>query len=141
MRVAISRSTIVSPAMLLIAFIWDSIVYVRLPGKDWDYYKSDWDTKLKDLYHQIYDPVRDVWGMAARTIHRARVKLFLEIFNELSSNGENEVYKQVLVDELMSTGKFWESDALNSISNAIRNREIIEHRPDWYSKRDSRWSY
>ena len=112
--------------MLLIAFIWDSIVYVRLPGKDWDYYKSDWDTKLKDLYHQIYDPVRDVWGMAARTIHRARVKLF---------------DKQVLVDELMSTGKFWESDALNSISNAIRNREIIEHRPDWYSKRDSRWSY
>ena len=79
--------------------------------------------------------------MAARTIHRARVKLFLEIFNELSSNGENEVYKQVLVDELVSTGKFWESDVLNSISYAMKNREIIEHRPDWYSKRDSRWSY
>ena len=76
--------------------------------------------------------------MAARTIHRARVKLFLEIFNELSSNGENEVYKQVLVDELVSTGKFWESDVLNSISQALKNREIVEHRPGWYSKKDSR---
>ena len=76
--------------------------------------------------------------MAARTIHRARIMLCTEIFNELSSNGENEVYKQVLVDELVSTGKFWESDALNRISQALRNWEIIEHRPDWYSKRDSR---
>ena len=72
--------------------------------------------------------------MAARTIHQVRIRLFTEIFNELSPDGENEVYKQVLVDELMSTGKFWESDALNSISNALRNREIIEHRQDWYSK-------
>ena len=78
--------------------------------------------------------------MAARTIHRARVKIFIEIFNDLSSNGENEVYKQVLIDELMSTGKFMESNALNSISNALKNREIIEHRPHWYSKRDSSWS-
>jgi hypothetical protein len=78
--------------------------------------------------------------MAARTIHHARVRLFTEIFNDLSFNGRNEVYKQVLVDELMSTGKFWESDALNRISQALRNQEIIEHRPDWYSKRDSRWS-
>jgi hypothetical protein len=78
--------------------------------------------------------------MAARTIHQARVRLFTEIFNDLSVNGENEVYRQVLVDELMSTGKFWESDALNRISQALRNREIIEHRLDWYSKRDSRWT-
>ena len=78
--------------------------------------------------------------MAARTIHRARIMLFTEIFNELSSNGENEVYKQVLVDELISTGKFWGSDALNRISLALRNWEIVEYRPDWYSKRDSRWS-
>jgi hypothetical protein len=54
--------------------------------------------------------------------------------------GVNEVYKQVLVDELVSTGKFIESDALNRISQALQNWEIIEHRPDWYSKRDSRWS-
>lgn len=53
--------------------------------------------------------------MAARTIHRARVRLFTEIFDDLSSSGENEVYKQVLVDELMSIGKFWESDTLNRI--------------------------
>ena len=79
--------------------------------------------------------------MATRTIHQARIKLFSEIFSDLSANGENEVYKQILIDELMSTGKFWESDALNSITNALRNREIIEHRQDWYSKRDSRWSY
>ena len=79
--------------------------------------------------------------MAARTVHQARVKIFIEIFDELSSNGENEVYKQVLVDELVSTGKFTESNALNSISNALKNREIIEYRLDWYSKRDSRWSY
>jgi hypothetical protein len=79
--------------------------------------------------------------MTTRTIHQARVRLFTEIFNELSSDGENEVYKQVLVDELMSTGKFWESDALNSISKALRNQEIIEHRPNWYSKKHSRWSY
>jgi hypothetical protein len=78
--------------------------------------------------------------MAARTIHQARVKLFTEIFDDLSVNGENEVYRQVLVDELMSTGKFWESDALNRISQALRNQEIIEHRQDWYSKRNSRWS-
>ena len=78
--------------------------------------------------------------MATKTIHQARVKLFTETFNDLSSNGENEVYEQVLVDELVSTGKFWESNVLNSISYAMRNREIIEHRPDWYSKRDSRWS-
>ena len=68
--------------------------------------------------------------MAARTIHRAMVRLFTEIFNDLSSNGE-----------LVSTEKFWESDVLNSISSALRNWEIIEHRSDWYSKRDSRWSY
>ena len=68
--------------------------------------------------------------MAARTIHRAMVRLFTEIFNDLSSNGE-----------LVSTEKFWESDVLNSISSALRNREIIEHRSDWYFKRDSRWSY
>ncbi|MGH9994197.1 MAG: hypothetical protein ACRD4J_03020 [Nitrososphaeraceae archaeon] len=55
----------------------------------------------------------------------------------MSSNGENEVYKQVLVDELVNTGKFWESNALNGISYAMRNWEIVEHRPDWYSKRDS----
>ena len=67
--------------------------------------------------------------MAARTIHRAMVRLFTEIFNDLSSNGE-----------LVSTEKFWESDVLNSISSALRNREIIEHRSDWYFKRDSRWS-
>ena len=79
--------------------------------------------------------------MAPRTIHRARVRLFTEIFNDLSAGGENEVYKQVLVDEMVSTGKFWESDALNSITKALRNWEIIEHRLDWYSKRDSRWSY
>jgi hypothetical protein len=79
--------------------------------------------------------------MAARTIHKERIRLFTVIFNDLSFNGENEVYKQVLVDETMSTGKFWESDALNSISYAMRNWEIIEHRPGWYSKRDNRWSY
>jgi hypothetical protein len=79
--------------------------------------------------------------MAARTIYHARVRLFTEIFNGLSSNGRDEVYKLVLVDELMSTGKFWESDALNRISQALRNQEIIEHRPDWYSKRDSRGSH
>jgi hypothetical protein len=76
---------------------------------------------------------------ATRILNQARTKLFTEIFDNLSSNGKNEVYKQVLVDELMSTGKFWESDALNRISQAMRNQEIIEHRPDWYSKRDSRW--
>jgi hypothetical protein len=78
--------------------------------------------------------------MAARTIYHARVRLFTQIFNDLSSNGRNEVYKLVLVDELMSTGKVWESDALNRISQALRNQEIIEHRPDWYSKRESRLS-
>jgi hypothetical protein len=79
--------------------------------------------------------------MATRVLYQARVKLFTEIFNELSYNGENEVYKQVLVDELMSTGKFWESDALNRITQALRNQEIIEHRPSWYSKRNSKWLY
>jgi hypothetical protein len=79
--------------------------------------------------------------MAARTIHQARVRLFTEIFDDLSANGENEVYKQVIVDKLMGAGKFWERDALNSISQVLKNREIVEHRPDWYSKRDSRWSY
>jgi hypothetical protein len=77
--------------------------------------------------------------MVPRTIHKERIRLFTEVFNDLSSNGENEVYKQVLVDELVSTGKFWESNALNGISYALRNGEIIEHRPDWYSKRDSIW--
>jgi hypothetical protein len=79
--------------------------------------------------------------MVARIIHKERIRLFKEIFNDLSSSGENEVYKQVLVDELVSTGKFWESNALNGISYALRNWEIVEHRPYWYSKRDSGWSY
>jgi hypothetical protein len=74
-------------------------------------------------------------------IYQARVRLFTEIFDDLSANGENEVYKQVIVDKLMGTGKFWERDALNSISQVLKNREIVENRPDWYSKRDSRWSY
>ncbi len=78
--------------------------------------------------------------MVSRTIYKERIRLFTEIFNDLSTNGVNEVYKQVLVDELVSTGKFIESDALNRISQALQNWEIIEHRPDWYSKRDSRWS-
>lgn len=76
--------------------------------------------------------------MVSRTIHKERIRLFTEIFNDLSSNGEYEVYKQVLVDELVITGKFWKSTALHSISYALRKWEIIEHRPDWYSKRDSR---
>lgn len=78
--------------------------------------------------------------MAARTIRKERIRLFTEIFNDLSANGENEVYKQVLVDELLNTGKFWESDALNSISYALKNWEMA-HRRDWYSKRDSKWTY
>ena len=44
--------------------------------------------------------------MAPRTIHRAGVRLFTEIFNDLLADGENEVYKQVLVDEMVSTEKF-----------------------------------
>jgi hypothetical protein len=79
--------------------------------------------------------------MTARTIRKERIRLFTEIFKDLSVNGENEVYKQILIDELVSTGKFWESDALNSISYALKNWEIIEHKPDWYSKRDSKWTY
>ena len=45
---------------------------------------------------------------SASTVHKDRVRLFMEIFNVLSSNGQNEVYKQVIIDELVSTGKFWE---------------------------------
>ena len=66
-------------------------------------------------------------------------KLFRDHYYHLME--KMKVYKQVLVDEMVSTGKFWESNALNSISYALRNGEIIEHRPDWDSKRDSRWSY
>jgi hypothetical protein len=76
---------------------------------------------------------------SASTVHKDRVGLFMEIFNALSSNGQNEVYKQVIIDELVSTGKFWERDALNGISYALRHGEIIEHRPGWYSKRLSEW--
>ena len=38
-----------------------------------------------------------------RTIHQTWIWLFTEIFDHLSSNEKNKVYKQVLVDELMGT--------------------------------------
>ena len=40
-----------------------------------------------------------MFGEWSQNYTSSEVKPFLEIFNELSSNGENEVYKQVLVDE------------------------------------------
>lgn len=45
---------------------------------------------------------------SASTVHKDRVRLFMEICNVLSSKGQNEIYKQVIIDELVSTGKFWE---------------------------------
>ena len=83
---------------------------------------------------------RSVIMATAGSIHKDRVRLFTEIFDGLSSYGKNEVYKQVIVDELVSTGKFWESDAFNWISYAVRHGEIVEHRPGWYSKKESVWS-
>jgi hypothetical protein len=41
--------------------------------------------------------------------------------------GQSDHLKQVLVDELINTGKFSESAALDRISNTLLKREIVEH--------------
>lgn len=58
--------------------------------------------------------------------HEGRVKLFMEVFNDLSRNYKQEVNRQVFIDELVKTEMMIENDAWLTLHYAQRNEMIFE---------------
>lgn len=64
----------------------------------------------------------------------SRLKLFSDVFRDLSGEDRNDVPKLVLVDALFKTGRFTMDEIKNYIEKAERNGEIYERRPGFYQR-------
>jgi len=63
-----------------------------------------------------------------------KIKLFIEVFNAVSSQGMNDVGIKSFIDELVKTGKFTEDEAKTYLKKAMQNNQIIERKVGWLSK-------
>ena len=66
--------------------------------------------------------------------NKEKMMLLMEIFNDLSDNGKDNVLGETLVEELVKTREITESEARTSISQAILGCLISPERPGWYIK-------
>lgn len=63
-----------------------------------------------------------------------KIKLFIEVFNTLTSQGMNDVGTKNFIDELVKTSKFTEDEARNYVKKAMQNGQIFERKAGWLSK-------
>lgn len=68
----------------------------------------------------------DIRGNQEKTI------LFIGVFNTLSDNGKDDVLGVTLVEELVKTGEFTESEAWSSILYALLGCLISSDKHGWY---------
>lgn len=64
----------------------------------------------------------------------SKLKLFMEIFSELSGKDKEDIDEKNFIDELTKTGKYTEDEARNYIRKAMQNGQIYERRPGFYAK-------
>jgi hypothetical protein len=62
-----------------------------------------------------------------------KLKLFIDIFHVLVGENRDDVKKEILVQELISTGKFIEQDVHVFIKKAQQNGFIFERKVDTYA--------
>jgi hypothetical protein len=63
-----------------------------------------------------------------------KIKLFIEVFNTLTSQGMNDVGTKNFIDELLKTSKFTEDEARACMKKAMQNGQIFERKAGWLSK-------
>jgi replicative DNA helicase Mcm len=63
-----------------------------------------------------------------------KIKLFIEVFNTLTSQGMNDVGTKNFIDELLKTSKFTEDEARAYMKKAMQNGQIFERKAGWLSK-------
>jgi replicative DNA helicase Mcm len=64
----------------------------------------------------------------------SKLKLFMEIFNELAGKDRNDIEERSFVVELVKTGKFSEDEAKIMIRKAMQNGQIYERKSGFYAK-------
>lgn len=63
-----------------------------------------------------------------------KIKLFIEVFNTLTSQGMSDVGTKNFIDELVKTSKFTEEEARTYMKKAMQNGQIFERKVGWLSK-------
>ena len=63
-----------------------------------------------------------------------KIKLFIEVFNTLTSQGMSDIGTKNFIDELVKTSKFTEDEARTCVKKAMQNGQIFERKAGWLSK-------
>lgn len=64
----------------------------------------------------------------------SKLKLFMDIFNDLSGEQKEDVEEKIFIHELFKTGKFSGDDVKNFINKSMQNGQIYERRSGYYAK-------
>ena len=57
-----------------------------------------------------------------------KIKLFIEVFNTLTSQGMSDIGTKNFIDELVKTSKFTEDEARTCVKKAMQNGQIFREK-------------
>lgn len=110
-------------------------------------YKFNKTNLITQLTAQMYIPVKEAEYLVdlyfsdhtSFTLHHAhneavnKMRLFLDILKKFEGDNKKPVSHNILVQELIATGKYQESEAKNYIRRMLREASIYESMPEHYN--------
>ena len=94
--------------------------------------KGAYNTVTKEILAQI--EAKEKEEEQKRNSRIAKMQLFLDTLRRQEGDNKVEVKEDILIDELVGTGKFTQEDARNHIRMMLREANIYESRPGCYNR-------
>jgi hypothetical protein len=86
--------------------------------------------KKNEIQQSVKDELERIHGKSQSEI--SKNQLFTEVFNALSGQNKSDVEGEVLINELIKTGRFSKSEIDKMIRKAMEDGYIFERIEGWY---------